>query len=407
VVIIAALNILLVAPLLPQATSFTQYMAKIAVGDEKVPVVMLSLVVFVLTGILYDLNNGIIRIYEGYPWRKSVVGKASCRRQFRRLERALSLAATASSLRTQMALAGVTGAALTDLEAEDSTLGKFLNSQLPDTEGLILPTRLGNVMRCFERYPFRAYGMDAIVLWPRLIAKIDSAFASNIDDAKTSFDFMLNMSFLSALTSFLVIAIGLAVPAPLQWHFLSCWLWRALLFALLALVFYYFAVDRAAAWGQQICSAFDLYRFPLLEALGYQQKPLSFQEERAMWSKISVEILYASDRILPLPYDQPQTRVIPYPSDIKVVVNRKFDLQGANPFIPVIISLTNADPLRPVSSLTVIDSLPPGYKYVEDSASVSSGGMEVRGFAPPEFFLGPIEIGQTIELSYLMRPVAS
>jgi hypothetical protein len=60
--------------------------------------------------------------------------------------------------------------------------------------------------------------------------------------------------------------------------------------------------------------------------------------------------------------------------------------------------------VRPVSSLTVIDAIPDGYKYVPDSATVSSGGIVVRQFAPLELYLGSIPPGGKMTVSYLMKP---
>ncbi len=404
VLIISAMNVLLVAPLSPKTAALPTYLAKIAVGEEKWPAVVLSFIVFVLTGLLYDLNIPIIRVYEGYPWQKSFIGRAFLRLQKRRFDEAQRLESSNLSLRGQMVAAQANGTVLADLQGQKMALDLFLSSELPDAEALLLPTRLGNVIRCFERYPFLAYGMDAIILWPRLVSKIDSAFASTIDEAKTTFDFMLNMSFLSGATAFGVLVIGTATRAPLQPSFVWPWLWRASLFAILALLFYSFAVNRASAWGQQVRAAFDLYRLDLLKGLGYQQKPLTYQEERALWTKISSQIQYADSRVVPLPYNQPLTRAIPYPSDISLVIQHECGPQLENLRIPVSIELKNADTVRPVSSLTVIDTVPDGYKYVPDSATVSSGGISVRQFAPLEFYLGSIPAGATLTVSYAMKP---
>jgi hypothetical protein len=404
VVILSVLNMLLVAPLLPLTASLPTLLQKIAVGDEKWPVVVLSFVVFVITGLLYDLNTPIIQLYEGYPWQASWIGKGLRRLEKRRFDKARLLSEEATAMRALMTGVNPGDPLLPDVIDQESTLSMFLNRRFPDDPSLLLPTQLGNVIRCFERYPYQAYGMDSIPLWPRLIAKIDAAFASSIDESKTSFDFMLNMSFLSGITALGIVAIGLSVRAPFQWAFISPWLWRAALFALVAVIFYYLSINRAAAWGAQVKSAFDLYRFPLLEALGYHQKPLSFQEERSIWLEISSQLLYAEARTAPLLYAEPLTRVIPYPVDSKLQVSRRFRRQDANLRIPVVIELTNLDRRRQVNSVTVIDTLPDGYKFVRDSASVSFGIVNVSQLAPPGFLVGPIPPGGTIEIRYAVKP---
>lgn len=406
VVILSALNILLIAPLLPQTAFLPGLVSRIAVGDDKWQAVLFTLVVFVLSGLLYDLNIPIIRIYEGYPWQKSFLGRGLGYLQKRRLQRARKLSCQAKKLRDELAQPNQDASLVSDVRASKNDLDLFLATQLPDEESYLLPTRLGNVIRCFERYASLAYGMDAIVFWPRLVSKIDPGFASTIDEAKTNFDFMLNLSFLSALTSLAAVTIGLAMPVPLEWSYQLPWLWRAFFFVVLAVLFYQFAINRAQAWGVQVRAAFDLYRLDLLKALGYQQKPLTYQEERAIWFKLSSEIQYADERILPLPYDDPVTRIIPYPTDITITAERQYSPQAPNLRIPVSISLTNSDNTRPVSALTLIDSLPDGYAYVPDSVTVSSGGVTVRRLAPLELFLGPIERGGGLTIGYEIKPAA-
>jgi hypothetical protein len=77
--------------------------------------------------------------------------------------------------------------------------GRRLNEEFPIERTSVLPTRLGNVIRSFEDYPERQYGMDGVTLWPRLVAKINKDHATVIEDAKITFDFLLNSAVLSAV----------------------------------------------------------------------------------------------------------------------------------------------------------------------------------------------------------------
>ena len=49
-------------------------------------------------------------------------------------------------------------------------------------------------------------------------------------------------------------------------------------------------------------AAFDLYRLDLLKPLGYQHQPVSAQEERALWRRINVRLLYPDVAIDVPPY---------------------------------------------------------------------------------------------------------
>lgn len=406
VVVVTALNLVFVVPLLPPSYQIPIHIEKIAVGDEKWQAVFLTFLVLILTGLLYDLNIPIIRMYEGYPWRGSLLGRSLRQLQIKRRQRAISLREEGAELRKKML---ATPNEFAEAAGLHSRIGQFLNSELPDSDGLVLPTRLGNVIRAFERYPSQAYGIDAIALWPRLVGKLDAAFASTVDEAKTSFDFMLNMSFLCGLTSLIILAIGIVFPLPLRWTFVSGLVLKLLLFLFLTVIFYYFAVNRAHDWGSQVKSAFDLYRFDLLKALGYEQRPLSYQEERALWSKISSQILFPDDRKAPLSYEQSPTRLIPFPSDISVSVERKFMPADDVLQVSVQLKLINNDASRKVNSLIVVDSLPTGYSYVTGSAALGTAGVGIRvtGLAPISFFVGAIEPKTHLELEYLLTPSSS
>ncbi len=403
VVVVTALNLMFVVPLLPGSVQIPIHIEKIAVGDEKWQAVFLSFLVLILTGLLYDLNIPIIRLYEGYPWRGSLLGKSLLHFQIKRRNTATSLRQQGAGLRTNLTTTPDRLAEVTNLH---SRLGQFLNSELPDSDSLVLPTRLGNVIRAFERYPTQAYGIDAITLWPRLVGKLDPAFASTIDEAKTSFDFMLNMSFLSGLTALFILAIGIVFPLPLRWTFVSPLLGKLLLFSFLTVIFYYLSVNRAHDWGLQVKSAFDLYRFDLLKALGYQQRPLTYQEERALWTTISAEMLFPDDRKAPLPYEQYPTRLIPFPSDISVSVERKFMPADDAQQISVLLKLINNNSSRKVNSLTIVDTLPTGYSYVTGSATLGTPGIGIRvtGLSPVSFFVGAIDPGANLQLQYLLKP---
>jgi uncharacterized repeat protein (TIGR01451 family) len=105
-----------------------------------------------------------------------------------------------------------------------------------------------------------------------------------------------------------------------------------------------------------------------------------------------------------LAYEGLPTRVIPFPSDIKLTVEREYSDQQPNLSIPVSVSVKNQDRIREVSSLTVIDTLPDGYVYVPDSVSVPDDRFAVRSFAPLELSLGPIPASQSLIVWYLIKP---
>jgi hypothetical protein len=405
VVIISILDMLLLPSLLPHSQEIQAHLNKVLVGDDKWGVVVLTFVVMVVTGLLYNLNIPIIQFYEGYPWKGSWIGKFLTSRNVNRLKEAQLLGSASDSLESAVNRAGQSDPSPASLSATLDQLAIFLDTQLPDAAEYVLPTRLGNVIRCFERYSMLAYGMDAIVLWPRLTSKIDPTFASTIDDAKSSFDFMLNSSFLSALTLVGMLGVSIWNPIPLKFAALLSWGWRAGIFLFLTLIFYVWAVNRAGAWGSQVRSAFDLYRLDLLKALGYQQRPLTFQEEKRIWLRISEELAYPDIRDVPLAYEQSPTRIIVTPPDIDLSIERRVGSQGPNLRISVQLVITNDDEDDP-EKLRVIESIPDGYRYIPDSAIASIGSrLRVVRLTPLELDVSPPVAAKTaMRITYEMKP---
>jgi hypothetical protein len=329
VLIYSILNVLLVAPLLPWGAALQDYLRRLAMGEEKWAAVALTFVVIVVTGILYNLNIPIIQLYEGYQWNDSWIGSLLKSRHKARLNRARTLRLALRARVAELQAHNPDDAIISSAVTQQTRLALMLNTELPDDEEYVLPTRLGNVIRCFERYTRLAYGIESIVLWPRLIAKIDSGFAAAIDNAKRSFDFMLNCSFLSALTGLFVVGVGLTRQAPvLSQASLPC-LWRAAVFFLASWAFYKASIGRAQAWGDTVRAAFDLYRLDLLKGLGYKQQPASYFEEQALWQQISTQLLYPDYRPEPLRYQEPATRVVVAPEFRRIRVNRLLGVPAA------------------------------------------------------------------------------
>ena len=118
----------------------------------------------------------------------------------------------------------------------------------------ILPTRLGNAIKSFEEYPFLQYGMDAVILWPRIVAVASKDYLSGIDDTKTSLNFFLNSSFLSAATSAALLTLGLAFKRPFANDLtFTFWALEVIGLAFASWLFYRSSVGRAAALCGPCC----------------------------------------------------------------------------------------------------------------------------------------------------------
>jgi hypothetical protein len=152
----------------------------------------------------------------------------------------------------------------------------------PSEETPILPTTLGNTIAAFEDYPWTRYGIDAIVLWPRLLPTLTKEnYAAYVEREKAALDFALNICFLLLVLGVEIVYVGLLFGGEcVDWVIAIC---SVLLFAYGV---YGVAVAAAYNWGTTVRVAFDLYRYHLLRAL-YGRPPHNFSAERKMWQRIS------------------------------------------------------------------------------------------------------------------------
>jgi hypothetical protein len=403
VLIVAILNGVLTIPLFSFGPAFQTQLKDVAIGEDKWGAVFLVFVVLVLTGFLYNLNIPIIRLYEGYPWKESWLGWLWMRRKKKVHQHAGALRLSLRYLRRQLQAADPHDLLARQMQSEQTSLARYINAEMRDREDLVLPTRFGNVIRCFERYSDVAYGIDAIILWPRLVAKIEPGFAATIDDAKTSVDFMINSSFLCAISALAVGMIGAFQPTPLSVGSVTHWAWRLILFLGLAIAFYAFAIGRAKAWGEQVKSAFDLYRFDLLKSLGYQGQPLTYFEEKALWDRVSVQLLYADTRERPVEYRAAPTRLSASPAGINLYIHKAVVPTAINGVLEVQVTIENKDS-SPTNFVVLSETLPDGYKFMLESARVSAGNLTVTNVAPLEMKIGEIAPNADVTVSYAMKP---
>ncbi|MFJ9207843.1 hypothetical protein [Streptomyces sp. NPDC102264] len=141
----------------------------------------------------------------------------------------------------------------------------YLHYPLPGMP--VLPTRLGNVLRGAEDYPRTRYGIDAVLVWPRLFPLLPASFTAAFASSRARLDAALAATALSGV--FTVAATGGTVVGG------SPWLAAVSLVAgaLGALTGYRAALTAAVVHGQQIRVAFDLYRGLLLDTARHGGRP--------------------------------------------------------------------------------------------------------------------------------------
>lgn len=175
--------------------------------------------------------------------------------------------------------------------ARRNRLMKEKMERFPDQEGLLLPTAFGNTLRAFEIYPRVMYGFEAIDGWSRILAVVPKEFLGLIDNAKAQVDFWVNLGFLSIISLAELIAFWIAkgIVPPI---------WLAAIILLILVISPWRARRLATEWGDHVKSAFDLYRFNLLDAFGIPH-PENREAEKTTWQKISQAIVYRLPDVLP------------------------------------------------------------------------------------------------------------
>jgi len=153
------------------------------------------------------------------------------------------------------------------VQAEAAVLREF-----PKPE-YILPTRFGNVIRAFETYPNRIYGVDGITVWTRLIGVVPASYAEVLNAARAEVTFWVNICFLAVpfcATALLRAVLDLfRLTNPHNTPAALIFAVEAAAAALIAYLSYRCATERATAWGETVKGAFDLYLPSLAKQLGY------------------------------------------------------------------------------------------------------------------------------------------
>ncbi|MFF4849750.1 hypothetical protein [Streptomyces sp. NPDC001194] len=144
----------------------------------------------------------------------------------------------------------------------------------------VRPTRLGNILKAAELYPQLRYGIDAVLVWPRLFPLLPDGLRGALATARAELTALLVRAVLCC--AFAVIGAGCAAARGGPPALLPCCLWGG---ALLAWASYRGALNAALVYGQHVRVAFDLHRTDLLEALGEERRP-GPDAERERWQRL-------------------------------------------------------------------------------------------------------------------------
>lgn len=227
--------------------------------------------------LLFFLSRRIIRLFEGYPLRDSRCFRCLLRKQE---NKRMTLSQTIIKLQSKRQSSSLSAKEMRQL----TNTNYELEVECLPSDYEVMPTRIGNVIRAFELYPYRRYGIDSTFFWPRLTALLPGAYREQIEGAETTFDFFLNCSVLLALSTLAWIFVGFYYGS-----------WWAVLVVVVAMVMsygsYQLTCEAAISWGDWVKGAFDMYRGTLLSQIGLS-RGVNIDDEKRLWGAISDYLIW-------------------------------------------------------------------------------------------------------------------
>jgi hypothetical protein len=159
---------------------------------------------------------------------------------------------------------------LDDKDVEgDQEAGRLL-SQYPIDPALIMPTRLGNMLRRYETLAGRQYELSVLEILPHIALSARPEDLRYLDDQRVQLDLAVRMCFTAALAG--VVSIAFLCRD-------EYWLLASTIPGVFAYVAYRGAVISAREYGVAMATLIDLNRFSLYERL-HLPLPKNIEEER-------------------------------------------------------------------------------------------------------------------------------
>lgn len=306
-------------PILPSAVQ--DYFKAILIERDSTPFFQLSFIALIFVAILgftlYSLSTYIYKAFEGYSFileKNSIVRRLFIRRQKRRFNK-IETERTFVNKQLERVDAKIDRESWHVGEGawRERRLDRYIktrkmldhrqygliserNERFPPSIDLILPTRFGNILRAAEMYPATRYAIDAVPLWGRLAHVIPKDGMEKLDEANNQCLFLLNATVLTSIFSALCLLISFyngfgllmrnsACQSGLCQRDFGVYGILAILAITVAWFFYEASLLNVGQYGSMIRTAYDLYRFNLLEALRLKL-PTTLKDERKLWRKI-------------------------------------------------------------------------------------------------------------------------
>ena len=251
----------------PDPASVVHAVSHVSLAD----VVALIILSVGLGLVLHPLQFALVQFLEGYWGTGSVAQRARSARMWRHWQRLVALRKQSSDYEHQLKQ-------LPDDEnpreriaiVSRSTEADRLSSDQPEEPDLIMPTRLGNVLRYYESAAGAPYNLDAVQVMPYLARVASAEDMDYVNDQRSTLDLAVRLSLVSTIAFFFSLS--------LLWRY-GLWLLIAVVPYALAFLSYRGAVVAADAYGQAFAVVIALNRFALYERM-HLRLPTNMTEER-------------------------------------------------------------------------------------------------------------------------------
>lgn len=208
---------------------------------------VLGLIVLAVSVVTHPLQVPLVQFLEGY-WARTSLGRLAAARAVGRFKREMRY------IRRTLNDAGSAGWAARQ-RVDDAA---YRQHWYPNSEELLLPTRLGNVLRAGEDRAGSRYGLDLTEALPRMFPVMSPESLREIDDRRNQLDLSTRLCVVAGLAS--VSGLALLVPT-------GEWLALPLLTFLVCWAAYQAAIAAAKGYCTALAAAVDLHHLDLFGAL--------------------------------------------------------------------------------------------------------------------------------------------
>jgi hypothetical protein len=173
--------------------------------------------------------------------------------------------------------------------AAELSRGQSILRRTPRQDAMIMPTRLGNILRAAERRPLEKYGLDAVVCWYALWQVLPDALRTDLTTARSTMDKAVRLWLWGLL---------FVVWTPFTW-------WSLAVAVLVPAATYTGSMLAAArGFGEWTVTAFDLHRFALYDGLRVP-RPVTPEQERQVTGPLVTDLLWGGSDDPKLTYADP------------------------------------------------------------------------------------------------------